>query len=348
MSPKYLPEKSHDPWKSRKHEIKKGGYDHGKFLEKKLLPVIQGHENSDKRVISRFKVDKPDNKHFKWMKEYYPDVDAFASAEVTGCHSGCKMCWAPPQHKYPTREHLESVLKKSIQEHTYTGTEAVEKLYKMTKNINGNVVNRLTTGEPTITHQFFLDFIKATREKKRGLSIETNGIELGRNPEFAEKVKKELSKFPKKSLSLSTHILAGSPEAMLHTSGLKPEAMDHNLKGIKELDSLGYEHHIIFLAFIPHELLDLTEKELKNGEKRLAAKEKTQEKVLNTFKKKLEEHGLDPHKIEIRPVKPFRVSMQSLKEKAPTMSRKDFTEDFDVTVRLWKQLNPGYELPYRK
>lgn len=162
----------------------------------------------------------------------------------------------------------------------YSPEEAFRNLRRAAKE-SGVDKLRISGAEPTVGKDHLLGLLKRVEDSEFPLFIlETNGILLGIDEDYAEKV----SKFRKVHIRVS--IKAGTPEAFSEKTGAKPEAFELPFQGIRNLLRYGSNFHVASMSGDPR---IMTSRERVSLIRRLADIDKRL--VLN-----LEEERLDPYK----------------------------------------------------
>ncbi len=168
-----------------------------------------------------------------------------ATGDVVGCNMRCRFCWSWTRGSYRTdigrfyspREALSRIL--SI---------AFEKGYRYI---------RLSGAEPTLSKRHLLDMLDTLErtDTKIKFILETNGIEIGVDDEFA----KSLSRYRK--LIVRVSIKGTSPETFHRITGAKKEYFYIQLRAIEKLIEHGMQpgeqvYPAVMLSFSPREEIE--------------------------------------------------------------------------------------------
>ncbi len=166
--------------------------------------------------------------HFRVVRFYQRSATAF----VVGCNLRCFFCWSPRARDYP----------ESYGEY-YTPREVVNKLAKLCKT-QGTTRARISGGEPTIARKHLLELLKLVDEEKaiELFVLETNGILIGYDPNFAKDLARSCTK-----LLVRVSIKAGSPKAFRERTGGSEEFYELPFRAIEYLLNEGVKTYAAIL-----------------------------------------------------------------------------------------------------
>ncbi len=143
-----------------------------------------------------------------------------ATGDVIGCNMKCKFCWS---WRFKDRYNLGKLL---------TPEEAAEKLIKIAKANHYSQV-RISGGEPTISRAHLLDLIKIVENNGFTFIVETNGILLGYDSNYA----KELARFSNVVVRVSFKGVTADEFHML--TGAGREYFELQFKALENLINAG-------------------------------------------------------------------------------------------------------------
>ncbi len=163
-----------------------------------------------------------------------------ATGDVVGCNMRCRFCWSWSRGSYRVDTGK-----------FYSPDEALSKILSIALE-RGYRYIRLSGAEPTISKQHLLEILRKLESTnlKMKFILETNGIEIGVDDDFA----KQLSKFKKLIVRIS--IKGTSPETFHKITGAKPEYFHIQLKALEKLVEYGMEpgeqvYPAVMLSFSP-------------------------------------------------------------------------------------------------
>jgi uncharacterized Fe-S cluster-containing radical SAM superfamily protein len=157
-----------------------------------------------------------------------------ATGYAVGCVLRCIYCWA---------DRSRDKFSKTYQ--FYSPQEVFDELKTIAKQRNLDLI-RTSDGEPTIGKTHLIELLELVEHSNfRKFILETNGILLGHDKEYA----KSLSKFQK--LSVRVSLKAGTPEDFTRKTGAKPEAFELPFQAIKNLKSEGCSFTVAAMSADP-------------------------------------------------------------------------------------------------
>ncbi len=146
-----------------------------------------------------------------------------ATGDVVGCNMRCRFCWSWSRGSYRVDTGT-----------FYTPEKALSKILSIALE-RGYRYIRLSGAEPTISKQHLISMLDKLEKMniKIKFILETNGIEIGIDDDFAKK----LSKYSK--LIVRVSIKGTSPETFHKITGAKPEYFYIQLKALEKLIEYG-------------------------------------------------------------------------------------------------------------
>lgn len=155
-----------------------------------------------------------------------------ATADCVGCNLRCVFCWG-----WPVRNAPEEAGR------FYGPQEVFENLKRIAERRGYSQV-RISGNEPTLCWEHLLKVIELVDKAKLMFILETNGILIGSNKDYA----KDLSKFS--SVHVRVSIKGTNPEEFHHLTRAKPEAFELQLKALENLLDHGVSAHpAVMLSF---------------------------------------------------------------------------------------------------
>jgi len=146
-----------------------------------------------------------------------------ATGDVVGCNLRCGFCWS-----WRAASH---VMAKGA---FYGPEEVFGKLVSIAERRGYRLV-RLSGGEPTLSRRHLLDLLSLFDRTRYWFILETNGILIGAQEDYAE----ELAHHPRLIVRVS---LKGTSREEFHTLTLaKPEFFDYQLRALENLVQAGLE-----------------------------------------------------------------------------------------------------------
>ncbi len=143
-----------------------------------------------------------------------------ATGDVVGCNLRCKFCWSWRYSYYVDKGWFESP------------DSAFEKLAEIARK-NGYRYLRLSGGEPTIGLEHLTSLLKRVEETRYTFILETNGLLIGRYPEYAKK----LSEFAR--LVVRVSFKGCNSSEFEYLSGASAEFYEYQFKALENLYERG-------------------------------------------------------------------------------------------------------------
>ena len=163
-----------------------------------------------------------------------------ATADSVGCNLRCKFCWS-----WRPRDNMSKYGR------FYTPREVYMRLLSIASK-RGYKQLRVSGGEPTIGRKHLLQLLELLEGTNYLFILETNGILLGAQRDYA----KELSKF--KNIHVRVSLKGCTPEEFAKLTGAKPKAFNLQLNALKNLIDYGVSTHpAVMLSFSSKESLEM-------------------------------------------------------------------------------------------
>jgi uncharacterized Fe-S cluster-containing radical SAM superfamily protein len=166
--------------------------------------------------------------HRKYTKFYCAGVyGGIATGYTCGCCLRCVFCWVGWSRDYPERYGS-----------FYSPSEAFNKLTRTARKAGVKQL-RISGAEPTLGKDHLLGLLKMVETSPFRLFIlETNGILLGADPDYAQRI----ARFKKVHTRVS--IKAGTPKEFSKKTGAKPESWELPFRGIGNLLEAKASFHV--------------------------------------------------------------------------------------------------------
>jgi len=155
-----------------------------------------------------------------------------ASADCCGCNLRCVFCWSGAP-----RDNPEGIGEFYSPEQIFSSLTACAKKY-------GYGQLRVSGNEPTVAKDHLLRLLELVDETGYKFILETNGILIGQDPDYARK----LSRF--KSVQVRVSIKGTNPDEFSRLTGAIPGAFALQLKSLENLLDAGVPSHVaVMLSF---------------------------------------------------------------------------------------------------
>ena len=168
----------------------------------------------------------------KYTKFYCTRVyRGIATGYTCGCCLRCIFCWVNWSRDFPEKYGTFS-----------SPTEAFENLSRIARKAQISQL-RVSGAEPTLGKTHLLALLeKVEASAFRLFILETNGILIGADPDYA----KQIARFKKVHTRVS--LKAGTPEAFTTKTGAKPESFNLPFQGIVNLLEAGASFHVAAMS----------------------------------------------------------------------------------------------------
>ncbi len=171
----------------------------------------------------------------KYTKFYCPGVyGGIATGFTCGCCLRCIFCWVHWSRDFPEKHGL-----------FYSPAEAFSRLSRVARK-KAITQLRISGAEPTIGKSHLLALLeKVENSPFRLFILETNGILIGADPDYA----RQLARFKKVHTRVS--LKAGTPEAFTEKTGAIPESFELPLSAISNLIEARASFHVAAMTADP-------------------------------------------------------------------------------------------------
>ncbi|MFQ6034561.1 MAG: radical SAM protein [Sedimentisphaerales bacterium] len=170
--------------------------------------------------------------HRKYTKFYCTGVyGGIATGYTCGCCLRCIFCWVDWSRDFPEKYGL-----------FHSPVEAFRKLSRVARKARVNKL-RISGAEPTLGKSHLLGLLEKVESSPFRLFIlETNGILIGADPDYA----RQIARFKKVHTRIS--LKAGTPEAFTRKTGAKPESFELPFRAIVNLMEAGASFHVAAMS----------------------------------------------------------------------------------------------------
>lgn len=171
----------------------------------------------------------------KYTKFYCTGVyGGIATGYTCGCCLRCFFCWVEWSRDFPERYGQ-----------FYSPQEAFYRLSRVARKAGVDKL-RVSGAEPTLGKLHLLGLLEKVESSPFRLFIlETNGILIGADPDYA----RQIARFKKVHTRVS--LKAGTPEAFTKKTGARPESFELPFQGIVNLLKAGASFHVAAMSADP-------------------------------------------------------------------------------------------------
>jgi len=239
-----------------------------------LYDPVTRHRAMEKLVVREAKLGQ-EKKYWRFRFDRW--YGGIVTADAVGCGLVCKYCWVSDEVMF----HPAKVGK-------FYGPEVVARiLVKMAKKRNLRQL-RVSGGEPTIGKRHLLQLLDNLEGQSLLFILETNGILIGNDPQYAE----DLSKYGFLHVRVSLKGCDEKEFALL--TGAKLEGFTLQLKALENLLRQGVScHPAVMISFSPKENIQSLAERLKVINPKMAEELEFEELILYPkVKRKVEKHRL--------------------------------------------------------
>lgn len=239
-----------------------------------LYDPVTRHEAIEKLVVHE--ADRVQERKY-WRFRFDRWYGGIVTADAVGCGLACKYCWVSDAVMF-----TPAVIGKF-----YRPERVAEILMKMAKKRNMKQL-RVSGGEPTIGRRHLLQLLDHLKDQRLLFILETNGILIGNDPQYAE----DLSKHP--FLHVRVSLKGCSEEEFAMLTGAQPRGFLLQLRALESLLQAGVEcHPAVMTSFSTEESLQRLVQQLKGISLRLARDLEIEELILYpNVKRKIGKHHL--------------------------------------------------------
>ena len=242
-----------------------------------LYDSVARHEAVEKLVV-RDTTRGQEKKYWRFRSDRW--YGGIVTADAVGCGLTCKYCWVS-----------DAVMFKPAKTGKFYSSDEVAKTLVNMANKQSLRQLRVSGGEPTIGKRHLLQLLDHLKDQSLLFILETNGILIGNNKQYAEK----LSKYP--FLHARVSLKGCNEEEFTMLTDAKPEGFTLQLKAFENLVHAGVEcHPAVMTSFSTRENLQSLVERLRGISSRLARKLEVEELILYPkVKRKIEKHHLKYH-----------------------------------------------------
>ncbi|MCS7125919.1 MAG: radical SAM protein [Aigarchaeota archaeon] len=188
------------------------------------IDVVEGYDPLKLTEIIREKVTRrvdnvEERRYYRFRKDRW--YGGIATGDVVGCNLRCGMCWS-----WRSASHM-------MAEGSYFTPSSVYKRLKNIAHSSGLTMVRLSGGEPTISKDHLLDLLDHFENSGLEFILETNGLVIGDDLDYAEKLVKY------KCLVVRVSLKGCSRSDFYKITLAKPEYFDLQLKALENLIEVG-------------------------------------------------------------------------------------------------------------
>ena len=171
----------------------------------------------------------------KYTKFYCTGVyGGIATGYTCGCCLRCIFCWVNWSRDFPEKYGTSRF-----------STEAFDQLRRVARKAGVEQL-RISGAEPTLGKSHLLDLLEKVQDSSFRLFIlETNGILIGADPDYA----RQIARFNKVHTRVS--LKAGTPESFTRKTGAQPESFELPFEGIVNLIKAGASFHVAAMSADP-------------------------------------------------------------------------------------------------
>ncbi|MEW6069142.1 MAG: radical SAM protein [Candidatus Thermoplasmatota archaeon] len=186
------------------------------------------------------------------------------TGDVLGCNLFCAFCWFSDV----AREKPESIGKFYSSERAFSILDIIAKKRKYTQM-------RLSGGEPTIGKEHLLELISLVDKTNYSFILETNGLLIGYDENYA----KELKKF--KNLHVRVSFKGTNEQEFSYLTSAKPEFFNLQLKALENLINANVAcHPAVMISFSKLENFDILKLKFREISEELAESLEIEELIL--------------------------------------------------------------------
>jgi len=239
-----------------------------------LYDSLERHDAVEK-LVTRDKERVQERKYWRFrIDRWYGGI---VTADAVGCGLICKYCWVS-----------DAVMFKPAVIGEFYSPEQVAKNLAEMANKRKLTQLRVSGGEPTIGKRHLLQLLDDLRDRQLNFILETNGILIGYDSDYA----KNLSKYPFVHVRVSLKGCNEKEFTML--TGAKPEGFRLQLKALENLIKAGVEcHPAVMASFSQEKSLEQLTQKLGNISQKLSDNLETEELILYpSVKRKILRHKL--------------------------------------------------------
>jgi uncharacterized Fe-S cluster-containing radical SAM superfamily protein len=239
-----------------------------------LYDPVTRHEAVEKLVVREA---KPGQERKYWRFRFDRWYGGIVTVDAVGCGLACKYCWVSDE----VMPHPANVGK-------FYGPEVVARILVKMANKRNLRQLRVSGGEPTIGKRHLLQLLDGLEGQPLLFILETNGILIGNDPQYAE----DLSKYG--FLHVRVSLKGCEEKEFAKLTGAKPEGFTLQLRALENLLRQGVScHPAVMISFSTKESVQSLAERLKVINPKLSEELEFEELILYPkVKRKIEEHRL--------------------------------------------------------
>jgi uncharacterized Fe-S cluster-containing radical SAM superfamily protein len=240
-----------------------------------LYDPVTRHGAVEKLVVREA---KPGQERKYWRFRFDRWYSGIVTADAVGCGLACKYCWVSDEVMF----HPANVGK-------FYGPDVVARiLVKMAEKRNLRQL-RVSGGEPTIGKRHLLQLLDNLEGQPLLFILETNGVLIGNDPQYAE----DLSKYG--FLHVRVSLKGCDEKEFAKLTGARPEGFTLQLRALENLLRQGVScHPAVMTSFSTKESVQSLAERLKVINPKLAEELEFEELILYPkVKRKIKEHRLN-------------------------------------------------------
>jgi uncharacterized Fe-S cluster-containing radical SAM superfamily protein len=235
---------------------------------------IQRHLAIEK-LVTRHGIEGQEKKYYRFRPARW--YGGIVTADCAGCGLLCRFCWV--------RDSV--MLRPADTGRFYTPRQVADNLAALAKKCGFRQL-RVSGGEPTIGKAHLLQLLDLLKDKELSFILETNGIPIGYDRDYA----KDLGKYHFVHVRVSLKGCSEQEFAML--TGAKPEGFELQLSSLRNLTEAGVKWHpSVMISFSHRESLPELMKKLEQISPGSASQIEIEELILYPHVvRRLQKHGL--------------------------------------------------------
>jgi len=242
-----------------------------------LYDSVARHEAIEKLVV-RDTARGQEKKYWRFRFDRW--YGGIVTADAVGCGLACKYCWVS-----------DAVMFKPTATGKFYSPDEVAKTLTNMANKRGLRQLRVSGGEPTIGKRHLLQLLEHLKDQTFLFILETNGILIGNNSQYAE----DLSKY--ECLHVRVSLKGCNEKEFTMLTDAKPQGFALQLKALENLVQASVKcHPAVMTSFSTKEHLQCLVERLRSISFRLARELEVEELILYPkVKRKIEKHHLKYH-----------------------------------------------------
>jgi len=239
-----------------------------------LYDPVTRHEAIEKLVVRN--TERGQERKY-WRFRYGRWYGGIVTADAVGCGLVCKYCWVS-----------DAVMFKPTVIGKFYRPDVVARILAKMANKRSLRQLRVSGGEPTIGKQHLLQLLHHLEGQRLIFILETNGILIGNNPQYA----KDLSEH--RFLHVRVSLKGCNEEEFVTLTGAQPRGFALQLKALENLALTGVEcHPAVMTSFSTEESTQRLVQRLEDISPRLARDLEIEELILYpNVRRKIRKHNL--------------------------------------------------------